>query len=653
MSARKEDQDPALLPTQTRMTDTQTANTEPAPSDSSLKQPVDEMLSQRIGQYRVVRRIGRGGMGVVYEAVHETIGQRIAVKTLNQELSANPAFVKRFLTEARATVIAQHPGLVKVFDYGQIPDGPLYLQMEYLEGETLAKRLLKTGKLPIETTIRWIRQIASAMALAHARDIVHRDLKPDNIFLVPDHEVDGGERIKILDFGLAKILSPEGATNPHTPAKYTSMGGVVGTPAYMAPEQFRGESSLSGQADVYSLGVILFELLTGELPFAANTMGDLMLQHLTHEPPPVRRLRSEVPASLAALCRRMLDKDAQARPSMAELERVLGDVTHNEIPTSETAVPQSQAPPVAGAAGEDRTDQRTRVLLAISVISVAVGIGALWRAAIRWQHGSEMVTLSGGLLTKGSTQQESRAALLWCQRLVSDGCREEFFSREVPSHQVQVAPFSIDRREVTNKQFAAWLNQQVDLRVDSEPRGVYLRETLLTDLFPNFGSGGIDYQKGKFVVRPGLERRPATQLTWFAADAYCHAHGKRLPSEVEWEFAARSGQHFQFPWGDDEPRCEGVVFARHNGWACGHLSSGPEDVGTSKQDRSAQGVLDLAGNVSEWVADRFVDATLAGQDFRVVRGGDWHTPAAMCRSPGRSRVLAGEVAANIGFRCAK
>ncbi len=163
------------------MTDTQTANTEPAPSDSSLKQPVDEMLSQRIGQYRVVRRIGRGGMGVVYEAVHETIGQRIAVKTLNQELSANPAFVKRFLTEARATVIAQHPGLVKVFDYGQIPDGPLYLQMEYLEGETLAKRLLKTGKLPIETTIRWIRQIASAMALAHARDIVHRDLKPDKI----------------------------------------------------------------------------------------------------------------------------------------------------------------------------------------------------------------------------------------------------------------------------------------------------------------------------------------------------------------------------------------------------------------------------------------------------------------------------------------
>lgn len=654
--------DPALKPTLSRLAVTQDGEARSAESGSDST-PAEEsqersIVGQPIGQYRVIRRIGRGGMGVVYEAVHESIGQRVAIKTLNQELSANPAFVKRFFNEARATVIAQHPGLVKIFDYGQLPHGLLYIQMEFLEGETMGSRLAKVGRLPVETAVRWTRQIASAMAVAHARDIIHRDLKPDNTFVVPDREVEGGERIKILDFGLAKILRTDGVQNQPFSSKYTSMGGIVGTPAYMAPEQFRGEASIAGKADVYSLGVMLFEMLTGELPFAADSVGELMLQHLQQEPPDIAKKRAEVPAQLGKLLVSMLAKEAARRPSMIELEQALAtDDYRFSIQSADSTKPVGGSISTEKRSSKGSLRQPILIGSATSVVVMLAGgflifSGITQRKKTEPAH-KEMIALTGGRFTWGSSPDESKAALLWCQRQVSDGCREEFFARETPPKPITIAPFLLDRTEVTNQQFSAWLRSQPNLRITSERKTVYLGELLFVDLFPNFGSGGIEYEEGQFTVKQGLEQRPATQLTWYAADAYCRAHGKRLPTEAEWEYAARSGQRFRFPWGDNEPLCSGVVFARHSGWACGELGSGTEDVGTAKQDRSAQGVLDLAGNVSEWTADSFHDGKLSDPSLRVVRGGDWHTPAAMCRAAGRSRVPAGEVAANIGFRCAK
>ncbi|MFO0579388.1 MAG: serine/threonine-protein kinase [Polyangia bacterium] len=223
-----------------------------APADAP--EPADPHIGQRIGSYRVVRELGRGGMGVVYEVVHEQLGQRAVVKTLQPELSHNQSFTQRFLTEARAISIAQHPGLVKIFDFGQLPDKTLYILMEHLAGEPLSARLVRQ-KLDEPTALRLARQVASTLQAAHERGVIHRDLKPANIFIVPDPEAPAGERVKLLDFGLAKIN--EGL--PGADLRGTASGTIMGTPLYMSPEQCRGLANTDGKTDVYSLGVLLFE----------------------------------------------------------------------------------------------------------------------------------------------------------------------------------------------------------------------------------------------------------------------------------------------------------------------------------------------------------------------------------------------------------
>jgi serine/threonine protein kinase len=164
------------------------------------------MEGQRIGSYRVVRKIGQGGMGAVYEAVHEQLGRRAAIKLLRKELSQDPQIVIRFFNEGKAASRIEHSGIVQIFEYGHLPDQTAYIIMEFLRGEALSARLRSLGgKLPLADLLRISRQIASALAATHAKGIIHRDLKPDNIMLVPDSEMPGGERVKILDFGVAKV----------------------------------------------------------------------------------------------------------------------------------------------------------------------------------------------------------------------------------------------------------------------------------------------------------------------------------------------------------------------------------------------------------------------------------------------------------------
>jgi serine/threonine protein kinase len=200
----------------------------PAPRESDQ---LDEHIGQRIGSYRIVRELGRGGMGIVYEAVHDQLGQRAVIKTLQPQLSQNQAFSQRFLVEARAISIVQHPGLVKIFDFGQLPDKTLYILMEHLAGEPLSDRLCRE-KLDEPSALRLARQIASTLQVAHERGVIHRDLKPANIFVIPDPEAPAGERVKLLDFGLAKIEEGPAGSGPRS----TTPGTIMGTPVYMSPE---------------------------------------------------------------------------------------------------------------------------------------------------------------------------------------------------------------------------------------------------------------------------------------------------------------------------------------------------------------------------------------------------------------------------------
>jgi serine/threonine protein kinase len=249
-------------------------------------------------------------MGAVYLARHTTLGRTAAVKVLLPEYSNNREIVTRFFNEARAATAIRHPGIVEVYDFGFLEDQLAYLIMEYLEGESLGARL-RRGPLAVVSALSISRGIARALQAAHEKGVVHRDLKPDNVFLVPDEDARSGERIKLLDFGIAKLAfnaAEAGATRPGT---------VIGTPTYMAPEQCRGTTAVDLRADLYSLGCVIYEMLSGRPPFVADGAADVLAHHLYFEPKPLSTLRPDVPPPLERLVMALLAKAPARRPAGA------------------------------------------------------------------------------------------------------------------------------------------------------------------------------------------------------------------------------------------------------------------------------------------------------------------------------------------------
>src|SRR5262245_26807962 len=232
-----------------------------------------DVTGTQVGAYRLLEQIGAGGMGAVWLAEHAMLGRRAAVKVLHKDYSARSEIVSRFFNEARAATAISDPGIVQIFDFGHHTDGTAYIVMELLEGETLDRRIRSRGPMQPTDALRVIRQVATSLAAAHARGIVHRDLKPENVFLVRDMEVVGGERAKILDFGIAKLQGDRQGWRTETAQ-------VMGTPLYMSPEQCRGAGMVDHRTDIYSLGCVLFVLLTGRPPFIAEGAGELIAMHL-------------------------------------------------------------------------------------------------------------------------------------------------------------------------------------------------------------------------------------------------------------------------------------------------------------------------------------------------------------------------------------
>jgi serine/threonine protein kinase len=272
------------------------------------------MADTVIGSYRITQTLGVGGMGAVYAGEHKELGRKAAIKVLLPELSQNQDVVERFFNEARAAAAIKHPGIVQIYDFDYQADGSAYIAMEFLEGEGLDARLRRLGKLPVQQALRFTGQIASALAMAHGRGIFHRDLKPGNIFIIPDPQVVGGERIKILDFGIAKITRPD---DPG--AGRTQAGTVMGSPSYMAPEQCRGAGEIDHRADLYSVGCILFEMLCGRPPFLPGEGGyiAIMAAQLNDPPPVPSSLRPELTPEIDHLVLALLAKDPAARPETA------------------------------------------------------------------------------------------------------------------------------------------------------------------------------------------------------------------------------------------------------------------------------------------------------------------------------------------------
>jgi serine/threonine-protein kinase len=291
-------------------------------------------LGQTVGNYRVTALLGEGGMGAVFLAEHPVIGRKVALKVVHPQHARNLEVVGRFVNEATAISRIGHEHIVEVMDLGRTVEGDFYLVMEYLDGRPLSHLLAETGPLPPERAIAIAAQIADALGASHESGIVHRDVKPENVFLVRrGHDADF---VKVLDFGLAKLLDTS-----HADRRDTRAGFVMGTPYYMSPEQCRGEGEIDHRADIYALGVVLFEMLTGQLPFSGEAYSDVLVKQVTMRPPWARSIVPDLPEALDRILQCALAKHPDDRfPTMAALrEALLSPAGSLALPSARDATP--------------------------------------------------------------------------------------------------------------------------------------------------------------------------------------------------------------------------------------------------------------------------------------------------------------------------
>lgn len=269
----------------------------------------DLAAGEVVGEYRIEGKLGQGGFGAVYRATHPVIGKTAAIKVLSRQFSSNPQMVSRFIAEARAVNQIRHKNIIDIFAFGQLADGRQYYVMELLDGIPFDKYLAKHTRLSLAQALPIFRGISRALDAAHGKGILHRDLKPENVYLVFDE--DAGVQAKLLDFGLVKLLAAEGsAVGEHK----TKTGTPMGTPYYMSPEQCRGKD-VDHKTDVYAFGALVFEVLTGRVPFEGESTMDVLMKHITTDPQRPSEVCPDVPTQLDAPITRMLAKDTYERPA--------------------------------------------------------------------------------------------------------------------------------------------------------------------------------------------------------------------------------------------------------------------------------------------------------------------------------------------------
>mgnify|MGYP000393783545 CR=1 FL=1 len=609
----------------------------------SGEQAADDRGGEIIAGYRLIRMLGRGGMGEVYEVRQELVGSRAAMKLLPPQLMSNPRYVERFEREAKAASRMTHAGLVKVFNYGQHTDGSPFILMEYVEGPGLRQVLQAAPdrRLPLSAVLRYGQQLAEAMASAHAALVVHCDLKPENIKLAPEPAVPGGERVRVLDFGIARWSDTGSVITLGTQ-------GNAGTPAYMSPERCVGARHIDGKSDVYGLGCLLYEMLCGAPPFT-GTAEDLLVLHRHSDPVPPSAHVANVPAELDALILRMLAKPADARPEMSQVA----------VDLARMASPGYRGSPAPRVRSAGRQRWLRLVLWAALPGLGAVGLG-LWLGSYLRSRPAQMVRLAGGT---------------WLQRLAPEAA-----AGSTP-RMTYLDDFFLDANEVTCGEFIDWVNEGIrrhEITIDTVRHGeesthfVVYRGRTIANLFEfeslsDHGCIGALDRNGQARILEGNRGRPIAAVSWFGASAYCAARGARLPTEAEWQYAASGRARFRYPWGDEAPRCDRVLFGR--GLEKYQECLAPQ-AGTpatwQEGDRSRDGIYRLAGSMKEWVADCFqerypdcpgicrnplYDPPIC--DERVLRGGSWASPKEHLDAAHRGHQPPDVKPAYVSFRCAR
>ncbi len=312
------------------------------------------------GKYRLVRELGAGGMGAVYEGVHVEIGSRAAVKFLNPRYFGDPEAASRFQREARAAAAIGHDAIIGIYDLGRTPAGLPYIVMELLTGQPLGDRLHDHGPLEIPMVAYILCQTLSGLHAAHQEYIVHRDLKPDNIFLVETGAIVPG--VKVLDFGISKVLGHESLGQQRS--SLTQTGTVLGTPEYMSPEQARGDDDIDHRADIFAAGVILYECLTGQVPFTGNNYNQVMLRIIQEPPAPAQMLRDDIPPAFERALDRALAKERDDRyPSALEMFNDIVELVDDHA-MGRISFPTPPLQPILPAAERAETGETTAELVA-------------------------------------------------------------------------------------------------------------------------------------------------------------------------------------------------------------------------------------------------------------------------------------------------
>lgn len=612
---------------------------------------------EQFDEFRVVRALGEGAMGQVFLCEDEMLQRPVAVKFL-KDVGFGAKQRHRFLNEARAIARLTHANVVTVYRVGEVSGVP-FIASEFIEGTSL-------DKLPLPLSFSEVLLIANGLArglaIAHERGVLHRDIKPANIMLT------AGREVKLLDFGLARFLDvhsagtadgepgslPRSKPTELRASQQASSDTCVGTPLYMAPETWTGQQA-TPQTDIYSVGAVLYELSAGVPPHVASDLWSLEVAACGTTAAPLASIAKDIHPAFAAIVDRCLCREPSQRfKSGGELSTELESFARSLGPLGRADGRYSSLIRYGGAT------------LALALVGGTVGL----TAALRPIDG--MTDFAGGPYTMGASNDEVASAQLWCDKLLGSDCDEvmkKTMQREQPQRSVLLSPFRLDRREVTTEEFVGWLNKQPNVSLEKD-RFVKLDGAIIADIYPMyqpFAGFSYDKREKKFVVPREFRRRPATQLSWHAAQRYCIGQGKRLPTEAEWEFAARGVEGRRFPWGFDEPNCERSVSSRAAELSCAKHGAGPRDVASTRGDVTPEGVYDLGGNVAEWVADVFyeqyqecplpcrdpVEKNGDDQSLRVVRGGGWMWSALATRATTRSRKAANGIAINFGFRCAQ
>ena len=613
------------------------------------------------GKLRLLRPLGQGGMGVVWAARHLTLETDVAVKLIRPErVAADPALVARFEREARATARITHPHVVRVMDYGTVDGAVPYLVMELLRGFSLAELLERGGRLSLATARSLVQQAGSALASAHEHGIVHRDVKPHNVFITEESQ--GYPLfVKVLDFGVAKTLG-ESQVPGMSPA-LTETGMVIGSPPYMSPEQLEGRKDVDLRSDLWSLGVIVYETLTGMQPFQGGSFVAVGAAVLEGRYRPASELRPNLPAAIddwfaKALCVDPGGRFQSAGEMVAAFPGQEGAVVEE---AGEVAVPSPRPAaavvPVAEATvghaplarrPEVRAPRRRRGLLLAAAVGAAIAGGAMVSARARPGGATVKAACPAGMSFIGGAAFQVGSA--------ADG---ETPTDETPRHEVSVGGFCLDVTEVTVAAYARCPSCE-------RPR--------MTVEFEGLAPNGRSFWS-QFCNRPEAGDHPINCVDWYQAKGYCATLGKRLPTEAEWELAARGKEARKYPWGQAPPsgqrlnacgsECSRMLTARlesvgKDPWPRMYddddSAAATAPVGRYQGGASPEGVLDLAGNVWEWTESHYCpyDKEDCDDSRRVLRGGGWDTVESQdVRAAHRYPSAPTARGKSIGFRCAR